>query len=128
MGNQELDSITLSSSLWLEYLILLVSIIAYDTSLVSVLIPLLLQEKGTIRAIAASLAFKALLVVGLFVAIFVTPGLGFLSILLPVLVLIFLLLVAVGTQLYASGRAAITAATMSALILAWSMSTTFPIT
>ena len=86
------------------------------------------QEKGTIRAIAASLAFKALLVVGLLAAIFFTPGLDFLSIVLPTLVLIFLLLVAVGTQLYASGRAAITAATLSALILAWSMSTTFPIT
>jgi hypothetical protein len=85
------------------------------------------QEEGTIRAIAGSLAFKLLLIVGLFVANLITPGLDFLSIVLTVLVLIFLLLVAFGTQIYASGRAAITAATLSALILAWSMSTTLPI-
>ena len=85
------------------------------------------QEQGTIRAIVGSLAFKFLLIVGLFVAILITPGLDFLSIVLPVLVLIFLLLVAFGTQIYASGRAAITAATLSALILAWCMSTTLPI-
>jgi pimeloyl-ACP methyl ester carboxylesterase len=84
------------------------------------------QEQG-VRAIAASLAFKLLLVVGLLAAIFITPGLDFLSIVLPVLVLIFLLLVALCTQLYISGRAAITAATLGALILAWSMSTTLPI-
>jgi len=85
------------------------------------------QEQGTIRAIPASLAFKLLLVLGLFVANLITPGLDFLSIVLPVLVLIFLLLVAFGTQIYSSGRAAITTATLSALVLAWSMSTTFPI-
>ena len=85
------------------------------------------QEQGTIRAIVGSLAFKFLLIVGLFVAILITPGLDFLSIVLPVLVLIFLLLVAFGTQIYASGRAAITAATLSALVLAWCMSTTLPI-
>ena len=85
------------------------------------------QEQGTIRAIAGSLAFKLLLIVGLCVAILITPGLNFLSIVLPVLVLIFLLLVAFGTQIYASGLAAITAATLSALILAWCMSTTLPI-
>ncbi len=85
------------------------------------------QEQGTIRAIAGSLAFKLLLIAGLCVAILITPGLDFLSIVLPVLVLIFLLLVAFGTQIYASGRAAITAATLSALVLAWSMSTALPI-
>jgi hypothetical protein len=85
------------------------------------------QEQGTIRAIPASLAFKLLLVLGLFVAILITPGLDFLSIVLPVLVLIFLLLVAFGTQIYSSGRAAITTATLSALVLAWSMSTTLPL-
>jgi hypothetical protein len=84
------------------------------------------QEGGTIRAIPASLAFKLLLVLGLFVAMLIMPGLDFLSIVLPVLVLIFLLLVAFGTQIYASGRAAITTATLSALVLAWSMSTTLP--
>jgi hypothetical protein len=82
------------------------------------------QEQGTIRAIAGSLAFKLLLVLGLLVAILITPGLDFLSNVLPALVLVFLLLVAFGTQIYASGRAAITAATLSALVLAWSMSTT----
>jgi len=85
------------------------------------------QEQGTIRAIPASLAFKLLLVLGLFVAILITPGLDFLSTVLPVLVLIFLLLVAFGTQIYSSGRAAITTATLSALVLAWGMSTTLPI-
>lgn len=85
------------------------------------------QEQGTIRAIAASLAFKLLLVVGLLVAISITPGLGFLSIVLPVLVLLFLLMVAFATQVYSSGRAAISGATLSALILAWSLSTTLPI-
>jgi hypothetical protein len=85
------------------------------------------QEQGTIRAILASLAFKLLLVLGLFVAILITPGLDFLSNVLPVLVLIFLLLVAFGTQIYSSGRVAITTATLSALVLAWSMSTTLPI-
>src|SRR6266566_4549600 len=85
------------------------------------------QEQGMIRAIAASLAFKLLLILGLLVAILITPGLGFLSIILPVLVLIFLLLAAFGTQIYASGRAAITTATLSTLVLAWCMSTTLPI-
>ena len=85
------------------------------------------QEEGTIRAIVSSLAFKFLLIAGLFVAILVTPGLDFLSIVLPILVLVFLLLVAFGTQIYASGRAAITTATLSALVLAWCMSTTLPI-
>jgi hypothetical protein len=85
------------------------------------------QEQGTIRAIAGSLAFKLLLITGLLMAILITPGLDFLSVVLPVLVLIFLLLVAFGTQIYASGRAAISAATLSALILAWTMSTTLPV-
>jgi hypothetical protein len=85
------------------------------------------QEYGTIRAITSSVAFKMLLIAGLFVATPITPGLGFLSIVLPVLVLVFLLLVAFGTQIYASGRADITTATLSALVLAWWMSTTLPI-
>lgn len=85
------------------------------------------QEQGTIRAIASSLTFKFLLIAGLFVAILITPGLGYLNIVLPVLALVFLLLLAFGTQIYASGRAAITTATFSALVLAWYMSTTLPI-
>jgi hypothetical protein len=85
------------------------------------------QEQGTFRAIAASLAFKLLLVAGLLVTILISPGVDSLSIVLPILLLIFLLLVAFGTQIYASGRAAITTATLSALVLAWGMSTTLPI-
>jgi hypothetical protein len=85
------------------------------------------QEQGTIRAIVSSLAFKFLLIAGLFVASTITPGLDFLSIVLPVLILVFLLLVAFGTQIYASGRAAITNATLSALVLAWCMCTALPI-
>lgn len=86
------------------------------------------QEQGMVRALLTSLSFKALLVLGLLVALTVTPGLDFLSIVLPVLVLIFLLLVAFCTQLYVSGRAAIAAAVLSALVVAWSMSASFPIT
>ncbi|HEY6408538.1 MAG TPA: hypothetical protein VIY29_13820, partial [Ktedonobacteraceae bacterium] len=86
------------------------------------------QEQGALRGALASLGFKALLIAGLFLSIVIIPGLGFLSILLPVLVLVFLMMVAFCTQLYASGRAAITAATFSALVMAWCMSTTFPIT
>jgi hypothetical protein len=85
------------------------------------------QEQGTFRAIAASLAFKLLLVAGLLVTILISPGVDSLSIVLPVLIAILLLLVAFGTQIYASGRAAITTATLSALVLAWGMSTTLPI-
>jgi hypothetical protein len=85
------------------------------------------QEQGAIRGIAASLAFKLLLIVGLLATILITPGLDFLSIVLPVVVLVFLMLVAFGTQIYSSSRAAITSATLSALVLAWAMSTTLPI-
>ena len=85
------------------------------------------QELGTIRAIAGSLAFKLLLIAGLYVAALITPGLDYLSNVLSILVLIFLLLIAFGTQIYASGRAAITSATLSALVLAWCMSTALPV-
>ncbi len=85
------------------------------------------QEQGAIRGIAASLVFKLLLVVGLLVAILVTPGLGFLSSALPVVALVFLMLVAFGAQIYSCGRAAVTGATLSALILAWVMSVTLSI-
>ena len=81
------------------------------------------QEEGTIRAIVSSVAFKLLLIAGLWVATLITPGLGLLSSVLPVLVLVFLMLVTFGTQIYASGRAAITTSTLSALVLAWCMST-----
>ena len=86
------------------------------------------QEYGFFPGVLTSVAFKALLVTGLIVAISLTPGLGFLSIVLPVLVLMFVLLIAFGTQLYVSGKAAIAAATLSALVVAWSMAASFPIT
>lgn len=86
------------------------------------------QERGLWRGILASFFFKILLIAGLFAALLVTPGLGFLSIVLPVLALIFLALVAFCTQLYANGRAAFAGAILSALVIAWVMSTTFPIT
>lgn len=86
------------------------------------------QEHGVLRGVLASLGFKALLAAGLFASIVIVPGLSFLGIVLPVLVLVFLMMVAFCTQLYTSGRAAITAATFSALVMAWCMSTTFPIT
>jgi hypothetical protein len=84
------------------------------------------QEQGTIRAITGSLAFKLLLVAGLLVGTLITPGPGLLSSALPLVMLVVLMLVAFGTQIYASGRAAVTGATLSALVLAWVMATTLP--
>lgn len=86
------------------------------------------QEHGLWRGLLASFFFKVLLTAGLLTALLLTPGLGFLSIVLPVLALLFLALVAFCTQLYANGRAAIAGAILSALLIAWMMSTTFPIT
>jgi hypothetical protein len=85
------------------------------------------QEHGAIRGIAASLAFKLLLVAGLLVGILITPGQGLLSTALPVVALVVLMLVAFDTQIYASGRAAITGATLSALVVSWVLSTTLPV-
>ena len=86
------------------------------------------QERGFWRGILASLGFKALLVVGLIASIYIIPGLGFLSIVLAILVLLFLLLVAFCTQLYRSGRAALAAAVFSAALIAWAMASSFPTT
>ncbi|MBO0793803.1 MAG: alpha/beta fold hydrolase [Ktedonobacteraceae bacterium] len=86
------------------------------------------QERGLIRGVLVSLAFKGLLVAGLFVSLLFLPGLSFLSIILPILIILFLVLIIFSTQLYASGHAAIAAAILSAFILAWSMATTFPLT
>jgi pimeloyl-ACP methyl ester carboxylesterase len=86
------------------------------------------QERGLWRAMLASLAFKGLLVAGLVASIAIIPGLGFLSIVLSILVLLFVLLVLFCTQLYLSGRAALAAAVLSALLIAWSMASSFPIT
>ena len=86
------------------------------------------QEIGMLRAIMSSLIFKALLIGGLIIAIQITPGLDFLGIILPLLLLLFLVLVGTCVQLYHSGRAAFTGAIFSAFIIAWCMSMTFPIT
>lgn len=87
------------------------------------------QERGATRAVIASLVFKLLLLAGLFLAIMLTPGLGFLNIVLPVLLLIFLLLTAWGTQFYQRGkRAAITTSILSAFVVAWSIAAIFPLT
>ena len=86
------------------------------------------QEQRVFLAFLSSLGFKALLVTGLFVAIYMTAGLEFLSVVLPVLGLIFLLLVIFCIRLYSTGRAAIATATLSALVLAWMMTAMFPIT
>ena len=86
------------------------------------------QEKGFWRGMLASLSFKVLLVGGLLASIHFVPGLGFLSIILSILILLFLLLVLFCTQLYLSGRAAIAGVILSAALVAWSMATAFPIT
>ena len=86
------------------------------------------QETGILRAIISSLIFKALLIGGLIIAILITPDLNFLSIILPLLLLLFLVLVSACVQLYNSGRAAFTGAIFSAFMIAWCMSMTFPIT
>ncbi len=86
------------------------------------------QEKGLWRGLLASLGFKMLLVGGLLASIHFVPGLSFLSIVLSILVLLFLLLVLFCTQLYLSGRAAIASAVLSAALIAWSMASAFPVT
>lgn len=86
------------------------------------------QEIGILRALTTSILFKMLILIGLVVSIFLIPGLGFLSILLPILALLFVFFIALCTQIYRNGRAALTGATFCALFLAWIMATTFPIT
>ncbi|HEY4035452.1 MAG TPA: alpha/beta fold hydrolase [Ktedonobacteraceae bacterium] len=86
------------------------------------------QETGMLRAIMSSLIFKALLIGGLIVAVQITSGLNFLSIILPLLLLLFLVLVGSCIQLYHSGHAAFTGAIFTAFMIAWCMSMIFPIT
>ncbi|HET8911040.1 MAG TPA: hypothetical protein VFN23_06235, partial [Ktedonobacteraceae bacterium] len=72
---------------------------------------------------------KLLLIAGLYLAVALTPSLGFLGIILPVLLLLFLLLTAWGTSFYAQNRrAAITTAILSAFVVAWSIAALFPLT
>lgn len=86
------------------------------------------QERGVWRGLAVSVCVKVLLLAGLVASILLIPGLGFLSLLLPVLALFFVFLVALCTHLYSSGRAALASATFCALVLAWILSTSFPLT
>jgi hypothetical protein len=85
------------------------------------------QEQGALRALFASLFFKLLLVGGLVIGAALTPGLSFVNAALPGVVLLLIFLVALGTQIYVSGRAALASATLCALVLAWFMAALFPI-
>lgn len=86
------------------------------------------QERGLVRAVLVSVLFKVLLIAGLVASLLLIPGLSFLTIVMPILVIVFLILIIYCTQLYASGRAAIAAAILSAFIVAWCMATSFPLT
>lgn len=86
------------------------------------------QEYGALRALAASLCFKLLLLAGLVLSILLQPGLGFLSLLLPVLALVFVFLVALCTSISSHGRPTLAGATFCALVLAWMLATSFPLT
>lgn len=86
------------------------------------------QENNRFRTLATSVIFKALVLGGLFVAIKVTMDLSFLELIFSLLALLFLMLVGTGMQLYNGGRAALAGAIFSALLLAWILSTTFPLT
>jgi len=85
------------------------------------------QEHGVLRAFFASLFFKLILVSGLVIGAALTPGLSFVNSVLPGMVLLLIFLVALGTQIYVSGRAALASATLCALVLAWFLATLFPI-
>ncbi len=86
------------------------------------------QEQGRLRGIAASIGFKVLLLGGLFTGMIITPGLGQLNMTWSLPVLLLLILGGFCTQLYISGRAALAGAILSALVIAWCMSVTLPIT
>jgi pimeloyl-ACP methyl ester carboxylesterase len=86
------------------------------------------QEYGVLRALAASVCFKVLLLAGLVASILLVPGLGFLSLLLPLLALVYVFLVALCTHIVSRRRAALTGATFCALVLAWMLATSFPLT
>ncbi len=85
------------------------------------------QARRALPAILSGLGVKLLLVAGLFIALFITPGLGFLAIILPILTVLFLVLAGYCLQLYTGGHAALAGAIMSALVISWCMSTTFPL-
>lgn len=85
------------------------------------------QEHGMLRSVVGSILTKGLLVAGLFVALLITPGIGFLGIIMPVLIIIFLLLIAFSAQMYNSGKVSLAAAVLSTLLVAWCVATTFPI-
>ncbi len=86
------------------------------------------QERGLRRAILSSLGSKAFLISGLFVSLRLIPSLSFLSIILPVLFLLFLLLIAFSVQFYRNRQATLVTAILSAFMIAWCMSITLPIT
>lgn len=86
------------------------------------------QERGIIRSLIVSLLFKALLLAGLLLSILLIPELRFLNSLIFPLVLLFVFLIMLCTQIYSSGRAAITTSTFCALVLAWYATATFPST
>ncbi len=86
------------------------------------------QERNAVRGILVSVLFKALLVVGLFVSLRLTPGISFLSIVLPLLAILFIVLLGYTAQAYISGRAALAGAILSALLTAWCLASSFPIT
>ncbi len=86
------------------------------------------QEQGRLRGIAASIGFKVLLLGGLFTGLIITPGLAVLSMTWSLPVLLLLILGGFCTQLYISGRAALAGAILSALVIAWCMAVTLPIT
>ncbi len=86
------------------------------------------QEQDILRSLAASVCSKALLIAGLFVSLLIIPGLDFLGLVLPVLALLLLVLIAFSLQLYHNGKVSLTTAIFSALLIAWCMAATFPIT
>jgi alpha-beta hydrolase superfamily lysophospholipase len=102
------------------------------------LFPLFLIEEGVIRGyhsrhvlwtVFADLAFKILLIGGLFIAPWTSnaPYLDFMTVILFILALVLLFFSAVSSQFYHSGRAALAGAIFSTLIMAWCLATTFPI-
>ena len=86
------------------------------------------QEHRFGQAIVSSLVSKAFLVNGLFVSLLLIPSLSFLSIILPVLFLLFLLLIAFSIQFYRNRRTTLVTALLSTFLIAWCLSITFPIT
>ena len=86
------------------------------------------QERGLVRAIVSSLVSKAILLGGLFLSLRLIPNLSFLSIILPVFFLLFLLLIVFSVLFYRNRRATLVTALLCASMIAWSLSITFPIT